>query len=175
MVPLAYIGGIRRMSEIEALVTMGYEKIGIDSFIWQDNGALVNSAVKLFGASTMIAGCTVRKIVGRYIAVGASGPLAMLQGQALTKRINYLESLGVGEIFLNYVNGDGTFAGIPESLIMEIPKNCRCNIVVCGGAASFEEAEQLLEYERVSAVAAGSIFVYDGPGKGIMIDYPKRQ
>ena len=90
--------------------------------------------------------------------------------------MNYLKSLqtlGVGEIFLNFIYKDGTWTGYDLDMIDEITNQLDVPVIVCGGASDRQSFAKSLA-SGASAVAAGSIFVYMGKDKGVLVNYPER-
>jgi cyclase len=82
--------------------------------------------------------------------------------------------LGVGEIIVNTVYNDGMMSGYDIELLSTISQNVSIPIVACGGAGSYNDFILAVEKGFCSAVAAGSLFVFHGPRKAVLINYPKR-
>ena len=86
--------------------------------------------------------------------------------------VKKIESLGVGEIFLTSVDRDGTMKGYDTRLISTVSSEVNIPVVACGGAASLEDLRLAVD-SGASAVAAGSLFVFSGPHRGVLINYPE--
>ena len=82
-------------------------------------------------------------------------------------------SAGVGEIFLNSVDRDGTMAGYDLPLIRSVTQQVTVPVVACGGAGNVEHLAQAVREGGASAVAAGSLFVFHGKHRAVLINYPR--
>lgn len=85
-----------------------------------------------------------------------------------------MEKLGAGEIIINSIDQDGMMAGYDLQLIEEISKAVKVPVVASGGAGNLEHMKSAIK-KGASAVAAGSMFVYKGTQKGILINYPEKE
>ena len=85
-----------------------------------------------------------------------------------------LEDNGAGEIFINFIDRDSMYSGYDYQFIEKISSELEVPIVCCGGCSSLEDMREALEY-GASGMAAGSLFVYSGEEKGILINYPSRE
>ena len=83
-----------------------------------------------------------------------------------------MERRGAGEIFLNSIDRDGTGRGYDVGLIAEVSKAVGVPVVACGGAGSLAHMREAVE-AGASAVAAGSMFVFHGPHRAVLISYPE--
>ena len=84
-----------------------------------------------------------------------------------------LEKIGVGELIINCVNSDGMMHGYNIELVKSIAKHVSMPVVASCGAGSFKDIEDVCQQGYASAAAAGSIFVFHGPRKAVLINYPK--
>jgi len=167
--PLTYGGGITSVSQIKQLLSLGIEKVSINSASY-DSMSLIEEAVKLFGSSTIIGTVDVKKnIFGKYELYYCSGKVK--SETHLEDHIRALELAGVGEILINSIDRDGTYKGYDTKLISIVSNLVRVPIIACGGAGSIEDFSEAIEAGATS-VAAGSIFVYHGPHKAVLISYP---
>ena len=167
--PLAYGGGIRNLNDIQTLFQNGVEKVILNSAILNDFG-LITKAASIYGDQSIVASVDVKKnIWGKYklfshlnLIPKIQDPIAMVQG---------LAKAGAGEIILNSVDLDGTMSGYDLKLIGLLSASVDIPIVFCGGAGSVKD---LLEAYKAGAsgVAAGSLFIYHGPHKAVLINYP---
>ena len=83
-----------------------------------------------------------------------------------------LQNRGVGEIFINNADKDGTMTGYDITLINKIANSIKIPIVPCGGASSLQDISNLFSNSNLTAVAAGSIFVYTGKFNAVLINFP---
>ncbi|MFO7256967.1 MAG: AglZ/HisF2 family acetamidino modification protein [Bacteroidota bacterium] len=168
--PLAYGGGIRSIDQIAQLLKAGIEKVIINSAAYLDQRFLAE-AVRIFGSSTIVVSIDVKKkLLGKHVVYIKSGTYATKEDPvAYAKRI---EELGAGEILLNSINADGTMKGYDLSLIRAVSHNVSIPVVACGGAGSIQDL-RLAKEAGASAVAAGSMFVFQGPNRAVLISYPQ--
>ena len=82
-----------------------------------------------------------------------------------------LEEAGAGEIFLNSITQDGMMEGYDRELISEVAGSVRVPVIACGGAGSLQDCKRAID-SGASAAAAGSIFVFWGVNKAVLINYP---
>jgi cyclase len=81
---------------------------------------------------------------------------------------------GAGEILINSINKDGTMDGYDLKLIRAISDAVDIPVVACGGAGEIEDFVKAVSSGNASAAAAGSMFVYHGPRKAVLINYPEK-
>lgn len=169
--PLCYGGGIKNIDDIKKLFTIGFEKVSINSNAFY-NPSLITESANLFGSQSIVSSIDVKKnLWGRY-SVYING------GKTSTKEspIEYakkMESLGAGEILLNYINNDGMMEGYNLELINGVSSAVNIPVIACGGAGRMGDFVQAID-NGASAVAAGSCFVYYGVNKAVLINYPDR-
>ncbi|WP_343700844.1 AglZ/HisF2 family acetamidino modification protein [Chitinophaga sp.] len=167
--PFAYGGGISTAKQIEQILKIGVEKIVINK-IALDNRDFVAEAVKQFGSSTIIVGIDVKKnFLGKYFVY--DHVKTQTTNEQVIAYAKEIESLGAGEIFVNNVDRDGVCNGYDTTLISQVSKNVGIPVIACGGAATIEDFGAAVK-SGASAAAAGSIFVYQGPHKAVLISYP---
>jgi len=168
--PLSYGGGIKTLNHIEKAFNQGIEKVIICSEA--DNINLIKEASKIYGSQSIAVCVDIKKnIFGKYRAYKKSG----------TKLINssisdYIQSLivnGAGEVILHFISNDGQMTGYDLDLLKNISKLIDVPIVVLGGAGNLQDFKLAVE-NGASAVAAGSLFVFKGKHKGVLINYPSQ-
>lgn len=170
--PFAYGGGINNLNQIEKLFKLGIEKVVINSALGS-NLSLLTQAAKIFGSQSIVAAIDVKKnFFGKQHAYVNSGNQQLKT--PLLEFVKQLETNGSGELFVNSIDLDGSYAGYDTSLITNIAKAVSVPIIACGGANSLANFRTGIE-AGASAVAAGSLFVYQGTQKGILINYPSQE
>ena len=171
-VPFAVGGGIKSTDQIKALLNAGSEKVVINSSAIE-NSQLIKEASEIFGSQSIIASIDVKKENGKYSVYGCGGTKKMeLDLIDFAKKV---EKLGAGEIMINSIDLDGTMEGFDIELIKSITDNVKIPVIAVGGAGSLEDMKRAVEEGGASAVSAGSIFVYSGKSKGILINYPDKE
>jgi cyclase len=170
--PFAYGGGITKLSQIEKLFKLGIEKVVLNSVL-ESNMGLVSEAAKIFGSQSIVASIDVKKnLFGKTNAYKISGTTKI--DIPLLDFVKQLEEVGVGEFFINSIDKDGTYSGYDLDLINQLSTKVNIPIVACGGASSIDSFLPAIQH-GASAVAAGSMFVYTGSTRGILINYPKQE
>lgn len=170
-VPLAYGGGLNNIDDIKRIFSLGIEKVIVNSAAYY-NPEVVKDAVSIYGAQAIVASVDLGiDFWGKRQAYTHSGKVKIKK--PYMEYIQSLQDLGVGEIFVNFINLDGTWQGYDTETISEIVEKLQIPVVVCGGAKDRKSFVDPLAV-GASAVAAGSLFVYKGQGKGVLINYPER-
>jgi len=170
-VPLAYGGGVNNIDDIKRLFSMGIEKIILNSAAFS-NPDLVKQAVNSYGSQAIVASVDIgRDIFGRYNAYTQSGK-KKIKMPYMDYLLN-LQELGFGEVFLNFIDLDGTWQGYNVQMASNIIQSLKIPVIVCGGAGQRSDFIAMLS-GGATAVAAGSLFVYKGKDKGVLINYPER-
>jgi len=170
--PFAYGGGINSLAQVDRLFQLGIEKVVLNSVL-NSNIDLVKQISDKYGAQSIVASIDVKKnLFGKYVAYSHSGFKKV--GTSIEKYLNRILEVGVGEVFLNSIDRDGTFLGYDLELINQISKISGVPLVACGGAFDLNDFKSAIE-NGASAVGAGSIFVYRGKQKGILINYPSQE
>lgn len=82
------------------------------------------------------------------------------------------QKLGAGEIVINSIDKDGQMKGYDLDLIDKVREKITLPMTVLGGAGSLNDIEKIIDRHGVIGVAAGSLFVFKGPYKAVLINYP---
>ena len=83
-----------------------------------------------------------------------------------------VESYGAGELLVNSIDRDGTGQGYDLNLIKGISSSVSIPVIACGGAGKLEDFSDVVHVGGASAVAAGSMFVFYGRHRAVLITYP---
>lgn len=170
--PFAYGGGINKLQQIEKLFKLGIEKVVINSALGTNLG-LLKEAATIFGNQSIVAAVDVKKNwLGKQNAYVNAGEKKI--NTLLLDFVKQLENSGAGELFINSIDLDGSYLGYDIALISSISATVSIPIVACGGANSLPNFLAAIQ-AGASAVAAGSLFVYQGAQKGILINYPTQE
>lgn len=171
--PVAYGGGLSSIAEIRKVFKIGVEKVVLNSMAYTDP-RLVRKAVNIFGAQSIVGAMDVkREVFGKYTVYTRCGKHNTQIDPIVYAR--YLERIGVGEIFINNITLDGKMTGYDTKLLKAVSSSVRIPVIACGGAGTMEDLLKGIRYGGVNAVAAGSMFVYMGDRKSILINYPDRK
>ena len=171
--PFGYGGGITRIDQIKKLFQLGVEKVILNSIVYS-NPNLITEAATIFGSQSIICSVDVRKNVwGKYELFSHSG--SKKQKVELLSHLKNLVSYGTGEIFVNSIDKDGIMKGYDIDLIKKITESINVPVVCCGGAGSMEHLKDVFSSTQVSGLAAGSLFVFHGRHKAVLINYPTQK
>ena len=172
--PLCYGGGIKSIDQIKRLISLGVEKIAIGSAAIENQELIIN-AVKHFGSQSVV-GVIDGKMTGltrspEVVIRNASKKTGM---NPLTFALK-LQELGVGEILLNSVDRDGKMNGYDLNLVSSIYGTVNIPLTVLGGAGLLKDIKELVKLFPVIGAAAGSLFVFKGKYRAVLINYPNKK
>ena len=171
--PLCYGGGVKNVEQMKTIYSLGVEKISISSQAVL-NPKLIKEASNIFGNQSVIVTIDIKK------DLWGNRKVFIYNGEKNTKLnpidfIKQVESLGAGELVINSCDNDGVMKGYDIELLKAIKSNVKIPIIALGGAGNLNHIKEVFETTKVDAVACGSMFVYQGPLKGVLISYPPYQ
>jgi cyclase len=168
--PLGYGGGIRTVIQAEDIFNRGVEKVVINSCA-VENPSFIHELADLFGSQSIVVSIDVKKnYLGRYETYIYSGKTKTAWDPV--KWAQEAEKLGAGEIFLNSIDQDGIMKGYDIPLIKSVSASVSIPIVACGGAGTVDDFSRAVHDGGASAIAAGSMFVYYGKHRAVLINFP---
>jgi cyclase len=168
--PVGYGGGITSVLQMKRLFRCGVEKV-ILSTQAHLTPELVTQGADQFGAQSIVVCLDVKKtLVGgqRVFVKSGRGKTGLHPWHAAKQAVK----AGCGEIIVQNIDRDGTFKGYDSQLIKSVAEHIRVPVIGLGGASTLDDCIQLIEESSCSAVAAGSMFVYHGKTRGVLISYP---
>jgi len=169
--PLCYGGGIKTVEQVDRIISLGVEKISLGSAAVETPG-LVERAAQRFGSQSIVAVMDVKScgLWGRYeVCTHNATKRSGINPVEMARR---MESLGAGEILLNSVDRDGSGKGYDLPLIDSVRRAVRLPMTILGGAGSLHDMRKLVDHYGVIGAAAGSLFVFKGKYKAVLIQYP---
>jgi cyclase len=168
--PFGYGGGITNTDQIKRLYGLGIEKVILNTAAIEQPD-LVNAAVAIAGSSGVVVSMDVRRSwMGRATVYGRSGRKDTRRDP--TEYAREMERRGAGEILISSIDRDGRMAGYDLDLIGRIAGAVSVPVVACGGAGALAHLRDAVDH-GASAVAAGSMFVFHGKHKAVLITYPE--
>lgn len=167
--PLGYGGGIRDMDDVQKLLAMGVEKIILNTSA-VENPMLIRAVADYAGSQAVVISMDVKKtLLGKFEVCTRSGKKAT--GLDPVKFALEVEKQGAGEIFVNSIDRDGMMQGYDLELVRRVADSVTVPVVACGGAGNIQHLAEAIK-AGASAAAAGSMFVFHGPLRGVLISYP---
>ncbi len=134
---------------------------------------LISQASEVFGDQSIVLSVDVQKSLwGKYQVY--SHAKIKHQRTDLIGYIREAQEAGAGEIIINSVDQDGTMQGYDLGLIQKVVEATSVPVVACGGAGTLADLRKAVDV-GASGVAAGSLFIYHGPHKAVLINYPSQQ
>jgi len=167
--PMGYGGGIKSIDDIRTLFSIGFEKVILNSICYKDYN-LIKLASEEYGSQSIVACIDVKKKFGKYICYSNSG--RNKERIDVEEHIKNLVNSGIGEIIISSIDNDGIMKGYDLVLINKISKLVNIPLIASCGAGSIDDMKYAKD-NGANACAAGSLFVYKGSQRGILINYPK--
>ena len=171
--PLCYGGGIKSIQQAKRIMGLGVEKVALSSAVLA-RPALVAEIAEQVGSQSVVAVLDVKRHASGsgyhvYVHNGKDDT-----GKCPIELSRQFESLGVGEIVINSIDKDGGMSGYDLELAEQIRQSVHVPMTVMGGAGSLKDLEKAIERFGVIGVAAGSMFVFKGTYRAVLISYPSR-
>lgn len=170
--PLGYGGGIRTLEDVKKLLAIGVEKIVLNTSA-VENPSLIRAAADYAGSQAVVISIDVKKTMfGKYEAYTRGGKKGT--GLDPVRLAVEMEKHGAGELFVNSIDRDGTMQGYDLELVRRVADSVTVPTVACGGAGNIQHLAEAIQ-AGASAAAAGSLFVFQGPLRGVLISYPAQE
>lgn len=171
--PLCYGGGVKTAQQAERIIDMGVEKVAISSAVIE-NPMLVSEIASAVGNQSIVAVIDFRKKAGLFskgyeVCTHNATKVHKLDPIKLAAE---LQEIGVGEIVFNSIERDGSMQGYDLELAKNIKKDLKVPMTMLGGAGSLEDLIILFDAVGVVGAAAGSLFVFKGKYRAVLINYP---
>lgn len=172
--PLCYGGGVTMSYQIEKIIQLGVEKVAISAAAIA-NPSLVSEAADKVGNQSIVVVLDVKKklLGGKYEVFTHNGQKAT--GKNPLEMALQMEKLGAGEIVINSIDQDGVMEGYDFSLVDKIRNSIKIPLTVLGGAGSLDDIGKLINKYGSIGASAGSLFVFKGVYKAVLINYPNRR
>lgn len=170
--PLSYGGGIRSLDQIHCLLAIGYEKVVINTSLVR-TPELITKAAEQFGSQSIVASIDAKKDKGCYCCYINDG--TEKTNNSPVELARKAERLGAGEIIINSIDNDGIMQGYDIELVKSVVESVSIPVVAIGGAGSIQDLKEVLASGHAHAAAGGSMFVYYGRLKAVLITAPSEQ
>jgi cyclase len=170
--PVCYGGGISTIEHMKKLFGLGIEKVSLNSHA-MNNANLINDAANRFGSQSIILSIDVKKnVFGNYSVYTHGGTKKSQYGPV--EYAKYIEDSGAGEILLNSIDRDGTWDGFDLEMIKGVTDVVNIPVIAVGGAGNMRHISDAVHDGGASAVALGSMAVYQGKDLGVLVNFPSR-
>jgi cyclase len=167
--PLCYGGGIKTARKAQEIVSLGVEKVALSHQLLQ-TPELAREISRSLGAQSLVAVLDVKKtLLGGFQVFSLNGSVKSRMNPR--EAISVFQDFGVGEIVLNSIDDDGSREGYNFDLIDEVISHVTVPLTVMGGAGSSEDISELVARFGFLGAAAGSLFVFQGKYRAVLISY----
>ncbi len=171
--PFCYGGGINSKEIVKEIFKLGAEKVSINSFAVL-HPEIIKELSGIYGSQSIVVAIDIKKnIFGKY--------KVYINGGSKQTNLNpveyavYMEKMGAGELLINSIDRDGLMQGYDLKILKDISTSVNIPVIALGGAGSVIHFKEAVTQGGVSAVAAGSMFVYYGQQKGVLINYLNKE
>ncbi len=169
--PLCYGGGIKNVEQAQRIFNLGVEKISVSSLAIE-NPSMINKIAERVGNQSMVVVLDVKKkmLSNKY-------EILIHNGTTNTKIDPFdfakeMQNAGAGEIVINSIDKDGTMSGYDLNLINKMREMISIPMTILGGASSLDNIGELIKANGIIGASAGSLFVFKGKYKAVLINYP---
>jgi cyclase len=168
--PLGYGGGIRCFADAQSILRLVLEKVIVNTYA-EENPSFVADLADHFGSQAVIVSIDVKcNLWGQHQVYTRSGSRNTRRDPVAWAR--EVESLGAGEILLTSIYREGTWQGFDLTLVKAVTDAVRIPVIAHGGAGSVEHVAQVVAEAGASAVALGSMVVFQKKGCGVLVNFP---
>jgi len=168
--PITYGGGIKSVDDVTRVLKIGVEKVAANTCAVEDP-QLVRKAADQVGSQAIVVSIDAKREGKKYEVLTHGGTKPT--GLDPVRHAKKMEELGAGELLLTSIDRDGTMEGYDLDLIRNVSDAVNIPVVACGGAGGVEDMARAVK-AGASAVAAGSIVVYQGKNRGVLINFPSQ-
>ena len=172
--PLCYGGGITTSGQVQKIIQLGVEKVAISSSAIE-NENLLTEAAECMGNQSIVVVIDVKKNNrdDKYEVWTHNG--TKNTGKCPAAMAMNMERLGAGEIVINSIDNDGMMKGYDFALVEKIRNRINVPLTVLGGAGSLRDMGKLIKIYGTIGAAGGSLFVFKGVYRAVLINYPNRE
>lgn len=170
--PLCYGGGVRSADQASRVIALGFEKVSVSAAALL-RPQLISEMADAIGRQSVVVTFDVRKKTfgNGYVAYTHNG--RNKQGGNLPELCQIAAGLGAGEIVINSIDRDGTMSGYDLALARQVRDAVSSPLSFVGGAGSAGDMQQLIDAVGVVGAGAGSMFIFKGPYRAVLISYDR--
>ena len=170
--PLSYGGGITTLDQVHELLKIGYEKVVLNTALVR-NPELITKSAEQFGSQSIVASIDVKRLNSEYRCFISDGVEETKWNPVDLAR--EAERLGAGEIIINSIDNDGMMMGYDIDLVKSVADSVNIPVIAIGGAGGINDLKAVLHDGHAHAAAGGSMFVYYGRLKAVLITAPSEK
>jgi cyclase len=171
--PFCYGGGVKTVEHAMKIISLGAEKVALSSAAIE-NPQLVADIAKAVGTQSVIVVLDVKKkFLGGYDTYTHNGKIST--GKDPIELAKKIQDLGAGEIVINSVDNDGVMKGYDYTIIDKVRNITNIPMTILGGAGNLNDLREAIQRYGVIGVAAGSLFVFKGIYRAVLISYPSKE
>lgn len=168
--PLCYGGGIKTVEQARRIIGLGVEKVAISSEAISNPNLITEIAAEIGSQSVVVVLDVKKSLFGKYEVYTHNGKKKT--GRTPIELAQQAEKLGAGEIVINSIDLDGQMTGYDLDLATKIREAISLPMTFLGGAGSISDIGRLIQICGVVGAAAGSLFVFKGVYRAVLINYP---
>lgn len=168
--PLCYGGGVTTVEQAQRIFSLGVEKIAFSASVIKNPNLITELAERVGSQSVVVILDVKKKLLGGYDVYTHNGKKNT--GANLYDFVKKLETLGAGEIVINSIDNDGVMKGYDLSLVEKIRELTSLPLTILGGAGNLDHIGSLINKFGIIGASAGSLFVFKGVYKAVLINYP---
>lgn len=171
--PVCYGGGIKNVDQAQKIFNLGIEKIALNSVLFK-NSSIINQLASKVGSQSVVVVLDVKKkILGGYEVYIDNGTVSTKK--ELFAFLNEIKDFDFGELIINCIDLDGTQKGYDMHLAKKIMQQISKPFTILGGASSLDDVKKLYNQFKIIGAAAGSLFIFKGKFKAVLINYPTKE
>ena len=167
--PLCYGGGVKNVEQAQRIIKLGVEKVSFSSAVLDDL-SLINKLSDVIGRQSVVVVLDVKKtLFGKYEVYTHNATKKVKT--SFEEILSQLEQVGIGELVINSIDRDGTLKGYDFALAEKVRSVMTCPLTILGGASDQDDIVELIKKFKVIGASAGSLFVFKGVYKAVLISY----
>jgi imidazole glycerol-phosphate synthase subunit HisF len=169
--PFCYGGGVKTVEHVKKIISLGAEKVALSSAAIS-NPEILKSIGDAVGLQSVVVVLDIRrkKLFGGYEIVTHNA--SKKSGVDLDDFLKKISKIGIGELVVNSIEDDGRMAGFDFKLFDYFREHTDVPMTIMGGAGSLEDLKKAIRHYKTIGVSAGSLFVFKGKYRAVLINYP---
>jgi len=171
--PLGYGGGVCTLVHAQSIFDIGFEKIVVNTYA-VEQPEFISQVAKHYGSQAVIASIDVKKSFWGKDTVRIYAGKKNTHHNPIEWAVE-LERLGAGEILLTSIDREGTWDGFDLDLVKLVTSRVNIPVIAHGGAGSVEHIGEAVHQGGASAVALGSIVVFQRKEMGVLVNFPGKE